>query len=181
MKWRQNTLQELQPHLLDHSSMSRSLNHQVFLRNLFLARHHHPLMSNRPGQPISVTDEDSRGLRYVKFWVDDTPSSPAEGRASSLGGGAPSRVSYPHTPLPPFPSLGARDGGRVPTSPERRDRPPLDQSGPDRGHGSGSPDSGGGARFDDDEAYEMGHIPEGARSQTRTPQTPRIPPEDNVP
>ena len=34
---------------------------------------------------LAVTDEDSRGVRYVKFWVDDAPGSPAEGRASSLG------------------------------------------------------------------------------------------------
>ena len=105
---------------------------------------------------LAVTDEDSRGFRYVKFWVDDTPGSPAEGRASSVGAEAPSRVSYPHVSTPPFPSLSARDEGRVPPSPERRDRPPPDQLGPDRGYGSGSPDFGGGVRFDDDEIYERG-------------------------
>ena len=118
---------------------------------------------------LVVTDKGSHAVRYVKFWVDDTISSPAEGRASSLGEEAPSRVSY--ASIPPFPSLSARDVGRVPTSPERRDRPPPDQSGPDRSYGNGSPVFGGGVRFDDDETYEKGHIPEGARSQARTPQT----------
>ena len=28
---------------------------------------------------LAVTDEDSHGVRYVKFWVDDAPSSPMEG------------------------------------------------------------------------------------------------------
>ena len=32
---------------------------------------------------LAVTDEDSHahGVRYVKFWVDDAPSSPTEGRS----------------------------------------------------------------------------------------------------
>ena len=36
-------------------------------------------------------------------------------------------------------------------------------------------------RFNDDDTYNGGHIPESARSQARTPHTPQIPPEDNVP
>ena len=32
---------------------------------------------------LAVADEDSNahGVRYVKFWVDDAPSSPTEGRS----------------------------------------------------------------------------------------------------
>ena len=63
---------------------------------------------------------------------------------------------------------------------QRSDRSPQDHLGLDRGYGNGSPDLGGGGHFDDDETHERGHIPGSARSQTRTPQTPRIPPEDNV-
>ena len=44
-----------------------------------------------------------------------------------------------------------------------------------------APDFGGGVRFSDDDAYEGGHIPESARSQTRTPLASNIPPEDYVP
>ena len=129
---------------------------------------------------LAVTDEDSHGVRFVKFWINGAPSSPTEGRASSLGEDAP-RALYPSVGTPPFPSLSARDGSRVPTSPERRDGPPRDQLGSGRDYGNGIPDFGGGVRFDDDETYERGHIPESTRSHPRTPQTTRIPPEDNVP
>ena len=39
---------------------------------------------------LAVTGEDSHahGVRYVKFWVDDAPSSPTEDR-SPVGGEAP--------------------------------------------------------------------------------------------
>ena len=82
--------------------------------------------------------------------------------------------------MPPLPSLSARDGERAPPSLERRERPPHDQLGQDRGFGYGSPDFGGGVHFDE-ETCERGHIPGHERSQHRTPQTPRIPQEDNVP
>ena len=100
---------------------------------------------------LAVTDAETRGVRYVKFWVDGAPSSPADGGASFVGEEAPIRASYPHAATPPFPNLSAGD------------------------------DFGGGVRFDDDDAYERGHIPESVRSHTRTPQTSQIPPEDNVP
>ena len=77
-----------------------------------------------------------------------------------------------------------RDGERVPTSPERRERPPQDHGGQGRGIGIGSPGFGGGAYFDEEE-HVMGCTPEREnsqhRTQTRTPITSRIPPEDNVP
>ena len=49
---------------------------------------------------LAVTDEDSHRVRYVKFWIDDAPGSPTEGRPFSVG----------------------EDGSRAPTSPERRAR-----------------------------------------------------------
>ena len=95
---------------------------------------------------LAVTDEDScaSGVRYMKFWVDDAPTNPIEGR-SPVGEEAPSRASPHHVGIPPFPNLSARDISRVPTSPERRDRPPQDQGVQDRSYGHGSPDFGGGA------------------------------------
>ena len=42
---------------------------------------------------LAVTDKDSSGNRYVKFWVDEAPTSPVEGRTSSLGGDLPPRAS----------------------------------------------------------------------------------------
>ena len=69
----------------------------------------------------AVTDEDSSGIRYVKFWVDEAPTSPTEERTSPLGDDLPSRVPPTH-PFAPFPLLSARDGGRAPVSPERRER-----------------------------------------------------------
>ena len=107
-------------------------------------------------------------------------SSPTESR-SPIGGEATSRVSLHRMGIPPFPSLSARETSRAPASPERRDRPPLDQSGQGRGYGNGSPDFGGGVGFNDDDTYNREHIPESARSQARTPHTPQIPPEDSVP
>ena len=35
---------------------------------------------------LAVTDVDSSGNRFVKFWIDDTPSSPAEEPTVPLGG-----------------------------------------------------------------------------------------------
>ena len=60
---------------------------------------------------LAVTDEDSRGIRCVKVWVDEAPRSPGEGRASSLGEEGPPRAPYSQVSVPPFPSLSARDGG----------------------------------------------------------------------
>ena len=79
---------------------------------------------------LAVTDEDSHalGVRYVKFWVDDAPSSPTEGR-SPVGEEAPSRASPHHVGISPFPNLSSGDVSRAPTSPERRDRPSRDQMG----------------------------------------------------
>ena len=96
---------------------------------------------------LAVTDEDPHapGVRYVKFWVDDAPSNPSENR-SQAGEEAPSRASPHHVGIPPFPNLSARDS-RVPTSPERRDRPPQDQGTQDRSYGQGSPDFGGGVGY----------------------------------
>ena len=64
---------------------------------------------------LAVTDEDSHGIRYVEFWVDDAPSSPTESR-SPVGGEAPSRVSLHHIGTPLFPNLSARETSRAPAS-----------------------------------------------------------------
>ena len=45
---------------------------------------------------LAVTDEDSRGSWYVKFWVDDAPGCPTESRNPTAGEEAPSRVSLHH-------------------------------------------------------------------------------------
>ena len=82
---------------------------------------------------LAVTDEDSSGNRYVKFWVDEAPNSPVEGRTSALDDEVPPRASHAHVSVPPFPSLSARDGEQAPPSPERRDRPPQDHLGQGRG------------------------------------------------
>ena len=87
----------------------------------------------------------------MKFWIDEAPTSSAEGRTSSLGDDMPPRVPPTHVPVPPFPSLSAREGERAPPSPERREGTPPDQAAQGRGPGN------------------------------ERPQTPRIPPEDNVP
>ena len=45
----------------------------------------------------------------------------------------------------------------------------------------GSPEFGGGVGCNEDDAYHRGHIPESNRASARPPNTPRIPPEDQVP
>ena len=120
---------------------------------------------------LAVTDADSHGIRHVKFWVGDALSGPAENR-SPVGAEAPSRVSlHHHTGIPPFPSLGARVNSRTPASPQRRDRPSVDQSGQDRSYGHGSPDFGGGVGLQVDDTSDGGPIPENVRSPTRIPHT----------
>ena len=81
-----------------------------------------------------------------------------------------------------MPNLSARETSRAPASPERRERPPLDQSSQDRSYGYGSPDFGGGVGVHDDDTYHRGPIPENARSPTRDAHThtPQIPPENNI-
>ena len=63
---------------------------------------------------LAVTDEDSYapGVRYVRFWVDDAPSNPTEGR-SQVDEEAPSRASPHHVGIPPSPNLSARDVSRA--------------------------------------------------------------------
>ena len=101
---------------------------------------------------FSDVDSHAHGVRYVKFWVDDAPSSPNESR-SHAGGDAPSRASPHHVGTPPFPNLSARETSRTPATPERGHRPPLDQSGQDRSYGHGNPDFGGGVGFHDADIY----------------------------
>ena len=110
----------------------------------------------------------------------DAPSNPTEGR-SPVGEEAPSRASPRHVGIPPFPNLSARDISRVPTSPEKRDRPSRDQGIQDRSYGHGSPDFGGGVGYHDDDTYRGGPIPKNIRSPARAPHTPKMLPEDNVP
>ena len=112
-------------------------------------------------------------IRKVKFWVDES-SSPTNEPMTGRGDEMSSRVPPTHSSAPLFPSLSARSGEGSTQTPERRGRPPHE------GFGSGSPDFRRGVRFDDDEC-ERGHIPMHERSPQRTPLTPRIPPEDNVP
>ena len=59
---------------------------------------------------LAVTDEDTHapGVRYVKFWVDDAPGNPTEGR-SHIGEEAPRRASLHQAGIPPFPNLSARE------------------------------------------------------------------------
>ena len=106
----------------------------------------------------------------MKFWVHDAPSSPTESR-SPVGGEAPSRASPHHVGTPPFPNLSARETSRAPASPERRDRPPLDQTGQDRSYGHGSPDFGGGVGFHDDDIYHRGPGDPSLRMLGRQPES----------
>ena len=110
------------------------------LHHLFLVNHRQPERLEEMDGRLAVPDADSRGVRYVKFWVAGAPSSPAESRASSVSEEAPIRASYHHKATPPFPSLRER-----PIKPRQRVC-------------NGSPDFGGGVRFDDDDTYERGHI-----------------------
>ena len=75
---------------------------------------------------LAVTDEDPQnpGIRNVKFWVDEVPSSPGSRR---------SHVEEEFTTL----LAGARDGSRAPITPERRERVVQGQE------NRGSPDFGG--------------------------------------
>ena len=130
---------------------------------------------------LAMTDEGSTRVRYVKFWVDEAPSSAARERSSPLDEELPTHASYPREPVPPFPNLSARDGAQAPPSPERRERLPQDHTGQGAGFSPGSRDFGGGVRFEDGDMYERGRIPGSARSQTKMSNAPRIPPQDNVP
>ena len=69
---------------------------------------------------LAVTDEDPHapGVRCVKFWVDDAPGSPTEGR-NRMGEEVPSRASFHQKRNPTISKL--RDS-RAPISPERRER-----------------------------------------------------------
>ena len=113
----------------------------------------------------AVTDVDSSGNRRVKFWVDEASSSPTDESMTPRSDETSSHVPPTHSSAPPFPSLNARSGERAPPSPERRGRPPHDHS----SQGSGSPDFGGGVRFDD-EMDGRGHIP-GYETQDPTNHT----------
>ena len=76
---------------------------------------------------LAVTDEDSSRNRYVKVWVDEAPTSLREESTTPMGDENLSpRVPHVHSTVPPFPSLTMRNGEMVPTSPERRERPPQD-------------------------------------------------------
>ena len=116
-----------------------------------------------------MTDEDPHnpGVRHVRFWVDEAPSSPEDSRS--------------HVEEELTTSLAnARDVSRAPMTPERRDR------------SRGSPDFGGGVGYSDNGGHHRGvieslstiqkHIPENDRpSPPRSPNQPRIPPEHQVP
>ena len=56
---------------------------------------------------LAVTDVDSNGNRFVvKFWVDETPTSPREELTTPLGDeNLSSRVPHAYSAVPPFPSL----------------------------------------------------------------------------
>ena len=54
---------------------------------------------------LAVTDEDPSGNRYVKFWVDETPTSPTEEKILPMGDDMSSRVPPNHSFVPPCPSL----------------------------------------------------------------------------
>ena len=119
---------------------------------------------------LAVTDEDpyALGVRYVKFWIDEAPGSPEGGRSHADED---------------VPLASTRDPSRASMTPERsdRDRRSHDQEVPDRNHSRGSPDFGGGVEYHNNDTHYKGHIPESIRAPVRTPVTPRIPPEDNVP
>ena len=124
---------------------------------------------------LAVTDEDPQnpGVRTVKFWVDEVPSSPGSSR---------SHVEEDFTTL----LAGPRDASRAPITPERRDRVMQGQE------NRGSQDFGGGVGYQENDDPPRGHIPESDRNATqhrghnrsspvRSTYYSRTPPEDQIP
>ena len=96
-------------------------------------------LEDREGR-LAVPDVDSNGNRYVKFWVDEAPTSLREESTMPMGDENLSpRVPHVHSAVPPFPSLTMRNGERAPTSEERREGPSQDYASQARGIGPGSP------------------------------------------
>ena len=94
-----------------------------------------------------VTDEDPRGNRFVKFWIDDVPSTSAEEPTAPLGGElVVTGSSHPQITVPPLPLLAERSGEQAPRTPERREGSNPCRSGHSRGMGPepGSPGFGAG-------------------------------------
>ena len=53
---------------------------------------------------LAVTDMDSNGNRFVKFWVDETPTSLREEMTTPVGDeNVSSRVPHAYPTVPPFP------------------------------------------------------------------------------
>ena len=134
---------------------------------------------------LAVTDENPHNpeTRFVRFWVDEAPSSPE---------GSKSHGDEEHI----NPLVSARDVNRAPVTPERRERVSPVQETLDRNRSRGSPDFGGGVGYHEDDGHHRGHIPQGDRDsvhyrehipESNRPSPPRpsnqsrTPPEDQVP
>ena len=131
---------------------------------------------------LAITDEDPHapGVRYVKFWVDEAPTSP-EGSRSHVD------------EEPPSPLVSARDVNRTPLTPERRERVSLEYENRKsrRNRSRGSPHFGGGVNYQDTDVHLRGHIPENHQDvasnrghipeRNRATSHSRVPQEDQVP
>ena len=88
---------------------------------------------------LTVTDVDPSGNRFVKFWIDDFPSSPAGEATAPLGGEPVLTRGSQRSIVPPFPLLGGEGGvERGPSTPERREGLTPGYIGATRGIGLGA-------------------------------------------
>ena len=118
---------------------------------------------------LAVTDEDSSGNRYVKFWVDENSTSPTEKLTSPIGDENTSSRAPPTHSL--FPTVSKPEHKKRRTSTTitgKKGETTQDRFGQDRGFGSGSPDFGGAGYFDE-ETCERGRIPGSERSHSTNP------------
>ena len=134
---------------------------------------------------LAVTDVDPSGNRFVKFWIDDVPSSLVEPTAPLGGEPVVTRSSHSQFTVPLF--LAERNGEQAPMIPERRGRRSPGHSGHSKGIGLGSPGFGAGVSVYFDETGDATGLsprmesPQHRSQQIRPQLIPRIPPEDDVP
>ena len=116
---------------------------------------------------LAVTDVDSRGNRFVKFWIDGPLIGPTEEQSTPRGEEPTvSRIGPSQCMVPPFPFATERHGEPSPRAPRTPDREPNQGRagqlpGQGRRVGFGSPGFGGGgvSEYLDEGEEQMGHTP----------------------
>ena len=140
---------------------------------------------------LAVTDVDSNGQRYVKFWIDEFHNSPAEEQAAHHAAeehGAERELQQPPASILAFSVCSERSAeSRVPRTPEGREGL---TAGHNPGYASaphyGSPGFESGASAAQHESTSMVRLtprletPQNAIPQIRSGATPKIRPEDHV-